>query len=171
MLHWTEQLPRTADTILLKSPVTGQVLPLSEHPEPLYHNGILPLAVCIRLEHGIITAPFNCLFSRRLNNGRRLSFRHHSGFTLQLELPQEIATFHGAGLISYVETPAEVKAQQQVMQLDLQRFRQQGQLYAIVMPEPFPRLHTAHCRQRKVLAGQDILYSLELNQKTDQTIL
>lgn len=150
MLTWLPDLSSISG-LTLNSPASGQLLPLSAHPDLLYNSNVLTDALCIKLQQGTLRAPFNGQYDSRLLNGRRLRFRHSSGLTMQLDLPINKATLaypyrHEVG------SGCEVTVGQQILSLDLQALQE---CYAVLMLLPNPAILASYSCSKYVEASVD----------------
>jgi PTS system glucose-specific IIA component len=165
LLTWLPQLTGL-DGIAVKSPATGMVLPLSAHPDLLYNANVLALALCIKLQHGTLTAPFAGHYSACLQSNRRLRFRHSSGLTAQLDLPHSVTNSNGKGMITLTHTDSMVRAGQPVVKLDLQYLQNDNSsCYAVLMLLPHPAIQNVFCAEHYVEAASDTAIIIQLNNK------
>lgn len=158
-LTWQKSLLSIAG-FAVKSPVSGQILPLSAQSDLLYSQNQLPLAFSVRLNHGEVKAPFACQYARKLDGGRRLCFNHAKGLRVQLELPEELIKHQGRGLLCLAKDGQQVTAGQPLLMVDLQQFSQP--LFAIIMLSPHPAIADVHCAQYQVEAAIDPCLIIQL---------
>lgn len=164
MLTWLPQLTGL-DGIAVKSPASGMISPLSVHPDLLYNANVLALALCIKLQHGTLVAPFAGHYSACLQSNRRLRFRHSSGLTAQLDLPRSLANCNGKGVITLTPPGSMVRSGQPVVKLDLQSLQGDSGCYAVLMLLPHPAIQNAFCAARYVGAAEDTAVIIQLNNK------
>lgn len=164
MISWQQDW-RKITGAPIKSPFTGAVLPAEQHPEPLYQQNLLPVAITAKLQHGLIVAPFAGLFTTQLDTERRLIIRHASGLRLLLELPANIIDLQGRGLHWLSSRQLQVNAGQPLLQLDLAFLELELELdalyCALVLDLPKPAESKVFCRQAKVNAAQDPLFIIQ----------
>lgn len=161
-LSWHDTL-RSLPGVQIKSPLSGFILHLSHHPDILYAKSALPFALCLKLSHGEVKAPFNCHFSRRLDGGRRLCFTQGKGLRLQVELPEDIIKHQSRGLHWLANDKQQLMQGQPVLRIDLQQFHQP--LIAVIMLEPHPAFIAVHSMQYQVDAATDPCFIINLKQK------
>lgn len=149
---------------IIKSPFSGQILPASMHPEPLYQQDILPATLCCKLLQGTLYAPFNAEFSTARDLDRRLRFTHQSGLTLCLDLPVALRKLHGKGMHWLCRSGQKIAAGSAVLQLDLPYLQLAlNEIYCLATLNSPARLNKIYSRQAKVNANQDPLFVLQLN--------
>lgn len=137
-------------------------MPLTEHPDLLYNSNVLTLALCIKLQHGTLYAPFSGLYDSKLLAGRRLRFRHSSGLVMQLDLPLCANISSDAGVAHLATSGASVNNGQSVMQLDLQA---QQHCYAVLMILPHPAIAEVFSTRRYAEATKDIAFIIQTKNK------
>lgn len=164
VINWQQDW-RKISGVPVKSPVTGQLFPVTQHPEPLYQQDLLPAAVCVRLEHGLILAPFACQLQTTLAADRRLHFLHQSGTKLCLELSPKLAKLNGRGLHWLAAKAQPLTAGTPVLQLDLAFLQLEldlEELYCLLYLDSPVRMDALYCRQSRLAAGQDPLFIMQL---------
>lgn len=161
MVNWLTQLT-ASHGIAVKSPAYGMLLPVSAHPQTLYNCGALPSALCIKLQQGTVVAPFNSLYQCSLNGRRRLRFKHSSGLTLQLDLPQSIMAGLGQGVEFLASSGQQLSAGQPVLRLDPHYLQTQQGCYVVLMVLPHPAIEAIFSMQRYVDAATDTAIIIQL---------
>lgn len=147
---------------VIKSPFSGQILPVEMHPEPRFSQNILPKSLCGKLEQGIFYAPFNSHFTTQLDTERRLCFMHRSGLTLTLELPVALRKLNGKGMHWLIQPNQDVKAGTAILQLDLPFLQLAVQeLFCVVTLSLPVELDKIYSRRAKVSANQDPIFVLQ----------
>lgn len=151
---------------VIKSPISGQVLPLHMHPEPLYSQNILPFSVCCKLDDGMIYAPFNCTLTTNRDTERRLIFTHKSGLKLIIDLPILIRNEHGKGIHWLNRPSSKLEAGTAVLQLDLPYLQlTQTDMYCVITLIVSSGLDTLYSRKAMVTASVDPLFVLQFDEK------
>lgn len=164
MIQWLPQLSDISG-LAIRSPVTGLIMPLHDHYDPLYSNNILPLALCIKLENGTVYAPFNCEYSYCLMSGRRLRFKHQSGLILQIDLPGISDAVNDNSIVHLTSGNIRVSAGQAVVKLDLQQLVGNNCNYAVLMILPHPIIASVSSSERFVDAVSDTAITIQLKSK------
>ncbi len=162
MIIWHSAL-NDNDGIAVKSPASGYILPVTEHPDRLYNASALPAALCIEVKQGTVVAPFNgeCHFS--LHNNRRITFKHQSALTLVLELSSELCQHRGTRTM--VQHGSSVRTGQPVLSAELPAGHSTA-CYAVAMLLPHPAVTDIFASRRFVTAGADTMIILQLKNKT-----
>lgn len=167
-LHWVDTPPDN-QTVTIKSPVTGQLQPVLGHPDPLYNSGIMSQAASVELQQGTVRAPFSGHYSYDLSVGRRLRFKHTSGLILQLELPLWIADLYSTGIAYLATSGTSVTQGQAVLQLDLQRLRQQHEVICAIFLNNHPAIKQLYAQSRWLQAVKDTLFWVTLDSQAAKT--
>ncbi|GAB2925744.1 PTS glucose transporter subunit IIA [Rheinheimera gaetbuli] len=159
MIAWHSTLS-CKDGVIITSPLSGYVLPVTSHPDLLYNTNVLPAALCIQLTQGTLLAPFNgdCEFSLQYN--RRVSIKHHSGLTLQVEFSNELCGQQH--MRKQHSNKGSVVAGQLLLTFELPLVKHRNS-YAVVMLCPDNTIAEIHACQRLVLAGTDPLLIIKNN--------
>ena len=161
VINWQQDF-NTLEGFTIKSPFSGQVLPISMHPELLYQQDIFPATLCCKLQQGTIYAPFNGRFTTARAGERRLIFTHVSGLTLTLDLPVALSTDHGKGLHWLCRAPQDIKMGMPILQLDLAYWQLVlNDLYCVASLSLPSKLDKLLSRQAQVVANQDPLFVLQ----------
>ncbi|MBZ9613561.1 PTS glucose transporter subunit IIA [Rheinheimera maricola] len=161
MLTWLPQLSGIHGSVI-KSPVTGMVMPLTEHPDLLYNSNVLTLALCIKLQHGTLKAPFSGVFDRQLLGGRRLRFKHNSGLVIQLDIPLDADMTNGKSVNHLVKSGATIRSGESVMSLDIRAY---GNCHVVLMILPHPAITHAFSARRHVEALNDAALIIQTGNK------
>lgn len=164
MIQWLSQLSDISG-LAISSPATGLIKPLIEHPDPIYSSNILPQAICIKLQQGLLYAPFNCQYSCHLFFGRRLRFKHQSGLILQLDLPQLTQEEANHTIKQLVCNNSHIKAGQPIVKLDLQNITHNASPYAVLMLLPNPAVTAVFSTERHVDAVKDNAMIIQIKSK------
>lgn len=153
MITWRSSLADN-EGISIKTPLSGDVLPVTSHPDLLYNANVLPAALCIKLTQGKLLAPFSgvCTFSLQYN--RRISINHRSGLILHIEFCAKL--FAQNSKQKQLICAGNVVAGQQLMSIELPA-NQQNACYAVVMLSNHHSISEVWTCQRQVIAGTDPL--------------
>lgn len=165
LINWQEQYNTKMPGLVVNSPASGMILPLHAHTDPLYNTTVLPQALCIKLQHDTLIAPFAGIYDRSLLGGRRLNFRHKSGLTLQLDLPEDNSLKHGEVIKPLVHDGAPVIAGQPVLRLDPKLLQADMGYLIVLMVLPHPAISAVFSAERVVTAGQDAVFTLQMKNK------
>lgn len=148
---------------IVKSPFSGQIMPLNEHPLPLYAQDILKNTLACRLQQGTLYAPFNAQLSTSRDVNRRLVFKHQSGLTLTLDLPVSLRNLNGKGMHWLSHSGMQVAAGKPVLQLDLPYLQiQLDDIYCLATITGSARLDKIYSRRAQVNANTDAIFVLQL---------
>lgn len=165
LLNWLAQLSDITEGVAVKSPVCGNLLPINVHPERLYNSAGPAQALCIKLQQGVVMAPFNCLYQCSLNGRRRLRFKHSSGLTIQLDLPSGVTAAFGQGIEYLAGSGQQLRAGQPVLKLDPRYLQADQGCYATLMILPHPAIEAIFSMQRYVTAATDTAIIIQLKNK------
>lgn len=164
VIDWQQDW-RKITGIPIKSPVCGQIVPISQYQQAFFQQDVLTTAIACKLDHGLILSPFAGMLSLQLSVQRRLVFRHQSGLSLLLELPSALSRLNGRGLNWLIDQHQPLSAGQPVLQLDLSYLQMALDLddfWVVVALHSPLAIDKLYCRQAKLNAGTDPLFILQL---------
>lgn len=164
VLQWLPQLTNIRG-IGIKSPISGDILPLSEHPDPLYHSLLLEQALCIKLHQGTIKAPFQGKLDACLQGNRRLRFTHKSGVSIQLDLPLALFAQHAKAIRRLTIGPIDVAAGQEIMQIAQYWLHLHQPIYCVLTLMPHPLIKALFCSKRRVIAAHTAAFIIQTHSK------
>lgn len=162
MIEWHSAISNS-EGIAVKSPVSGYVMPMTAHPDPVYQHAPAQNGCCIALAQGLVTAPFHASCQLSLLHNRRLRFTHKSGLTLVVEFVP--ALFTDRIVTSYINKNCQVKAGQPVLQIGPQSSLS-DKAFAIVMLATPEAVTKALACERFVETGKDSLFILQRMSET-----
>lgn len=164
MINWQEQHLTTAG-IAIKSPVTGDIMPLSAHSDPLYHSNVLSYALCIKPKSDTLLAPFHCSYSSCLYFSRRLIFKHKTGLTLQVDLPDVLQHGQNKSARTLSQPGSNVATGQPILRLAPQVLQNSSTDLLTLMIVPNPAIAEVFSIERFVEAGRDTVFTIQLKNK------
>ncbi|MDP5144690.1 PTS glucose transporter subunit IIA [Rheinheimera baltica] len=161
MIQWLPYLDATLG-LAIKSPATGQIKPVTTHSDLLYNANVLPQALCIDLQHGTLVSPFSGHFTNSLHGGRRLTFKHKSGLTLQIDLMVSQNISPSMAIKQLVGSGQAVQQGQTVLRLDLQLLQNSDECKAVLSVLPHPAIAAVYSSEYFVEASNDNAFVIQL---------
>lgn len=120
-LHLVHSLPSQSG-LVIPSPLSGVILPLSQASEAAYAAGYHGEGVLVQLQGNRLVAPFNGHCQRLDHAGQHIVLRHQNGFRLDLHFPAECLHNYGQGFDWQVAELAPMRKGQCLLQFDLSLF-------------------------------------------------
>lgn len=162
MIEWRSAIS-DSEGIAVKSPVSGYVMPIAAHPDPLYQHTLVNTGCCIALTQSVVTAPFQANCQLSLLQNRRMRFTHKSGLLLLVEFMPALFTHHH--ITSFIDNSCEVKAGQPILQIGAQ-LTHHDKTFAVVMLAVPQAITNIQASERFVEAGKDTLFILQRMSET-----
>lgn len=161
-IQLTTALPASKG-LVIQSPASGMVLPLTEAPEPAAAAGYLGDGIFMQLQANQLIAPFAGVCSRQDQAGQQLRFHHANGLQLDIHFPPQCLAQHGRGFDWGVPEKSAVQAGQPILQFDSALLSQWVQpLYCLITLKQHARFSTIWYRSCYHQAWQDPLFFIEL---------
>jgi len=144
---------------VVAAPLTGQVIPLSEVPDPVFSQGMMGDGVAIIPSEGRLVAPFDGEISAIFPTGHAVGMTHASGAEVLMHIGIDTVNLNGQHFHALVKQGDRVKAGQTLVEFDAPAIQQAG--YSLATPvlvtngEDFPAL-TKLLESGNVTAGSDL---------------
>ena len=111
---------------LIYAPMAGQVVDITEVPDPVFAEGMLGKGVAVLPAEGNVFAPTDGVISMMFDTGHALSLTSASGAEILIHVGLETVTLQGKPFISHVKNGDKVKKGQLLLQVDLQAIEDAG---------------------------------------------
>ncbi len=108
------------------SPVRGELIPMTDIPDPVFSGGIMGECVGIMPADGKIAAPVNGTVETVATTGHAVSFRADNGEEILVHAGLDTVCLNGEGFVVHVREGETVKQGQTVMEADLDLIRARG---------------------------------------------
>ncbi len=121
----TEQKAPVQKTAGIHSPVTGELIPMEEIPDPVFAEGLMGPCVGILPEDGKIYAPLNGTVSAVVATGHALSICG-DGEEILVHVGLDTVKLEGEGFTLHVREGETVSQGQLILEADLDLIRSRG---------------------------------------------
>jgi len=136
-----------SDGVDVIAPLTGQVIPLSEVPDPVFSSGMMGDGVAIIPTEGRLVAPFDGEISAIFPTGHAVGMTHASGAEVLMHIGVDTVNLNGQHFKALVKQGDHVRAGQTLVEFDAPAIQQDG--YSLATPvlvtngEDFPNITQA----------------------------
>ncbi|ANP71026.1 beta-glucoside-specific PTS transporter subunit IIABC [Cryobacterium arcticum] len=103
----------------LRSPLSGEVIALSEVNDPVFSSGILGAGVAIRPTDGLVRAPISGVVTALLNSKHAIGIRGDDGVEVLVHIGIDTVQLAGGPFTTHVAVNDRVEAGQLVIEADL----------------------------------------------------
>ncbi len=114
------------NTKVILSPVSGNVIPLNEVPDPVFSEKVLGDGVAIIPDNGKIYSPVDGVISSVAETKHAYGFHSDEGLDVLVHFGLETVALNGEGFVSYVKEGDKVKAGQLVAEVDMELLMKKG---------------------------------------------
>lgn len=128
----TEEMKESAKEEIIGSPVTGQVMTLSETPDEVFSSGALGKGIAVKPTKGIVVSPANGTVSALFETGHAIGITTEAGTELLIHIGIDTVELEGRGFNALVEKGQSVKAGQELIQFDINVINEAG--YSPIIP-------------------------------------
>jgi PTS system beta-glucosides-specific IIC component len=111
--------PATADTANLVSPLSGEIIQLTEVNDPVFSSGILGQGVAIRPTDGRVVSPINGVVTALLGSKHAIGIRGDDGVEVLVHIGIDTVQLAGAPFTAHVAIKDRVEVGQLLIEADL----------------------------------------------------
>ena len=113
-------------TLLLTAPAEGELLPLSECPDPVFACGAMGRGVAIKNPKGAIFSPFNGEVDYFFPTNHAIGLKSDDAIELMIHVGMDTTKLNGKGFSPKVEAGDRVKRGQLLLEFDTSAIKQAG---------------------------------------------
>lgn len=117
---------------LLTSPLTGEVLPLSETPDAVFASGAMGQGVAIEPSVGEVVAPADGTIRLLFPTNHAIGLATDDGAELLIHVGMDTVELDGKGFTAHVVQGSKVKKGQLLLSFDIEAIKEAG--YSVVTP-------------------------------------
>nr|WP_165993861.1 PTS system trehalose-specific EIIBC component [Streptococcus catagoni] len=125
-------MTKSATAVLLKSPLTGQVKPLSEALDPVFAQGIMGPGVLIQPSEGELVSPVDGQVTVLFPTKHAVGLASTEGLEILMHVGMDTVNLEGKGFTSHVKQGDMVKAGDKLLSIDMEALKAAG--YATETP-------------------------------------
>ncbi len=147
------------DRIVLKSPLDGEIYPLSEVKDEVFSSGALGKGLAIEPTKGELHAPISGTISTIFPTGHAVGITSSEGIEILLHIGMDTVEMNGAGFEKFVEQDQHVEEGDLLVKFDLDKIKKAGYatLTPIVITNSGDYLDVLEFNQAAVCMGEDFL--------------
>ena len=128
----TKETQSAGQDQVLTSPLTGEVLPLSETPDTVFASGAMGQGVAIRPSVGEVVAPADGTIRLLFPTNHAIGLATDDGAELLIHVGMDTVELDGKGFTAHVVQGSKVKKGQLLLSFDMEAIQEAG--YSIVTP-------------------------------------
>lgn len=117
---------------VLKSPLQGKVLQLSEVEDKVFNTGSMGNGVAIDPSKGILVAPEDAEVAMIFPTGHAIGLKTNDGIELLIHIGMDTVNLNGVGFEALVKQGDFVKAGQELIKFDMDKIKEEG--YTLITP-------------------------------------
>lgn len=110
----------------VKSPLTGQVKPLSEAVDPVFAQGVMGQGVLIEPSEGLLVAPVDGVVSVLFPTNHAVGLVTDQGLELLMHIGMDTVNLEGKGFETFVEQGDRVKTGDRLISFDMDAIKKAG---------------------------------------------
>lgn len=120
-----EVINETKD-VILKSPIKGEVLPLSQVKDEVFSSGLVGDGIAVEPTEGELTAPVAGEITMIFETNHALGLKTDNGAELLLHIGVDTVKMEGKGFQSFVKQGDRVKQGQKLVTFDIDKIKNEG---------------------------------------------
>jgi len=154
--------------VQILAPVSGQVLPLADVPDPVFAEKMLGDGLAIDPTTGVAVAPLAGKVVVFHSAGHAFAIQGNTGLNVLVHLGLDTVQLKGKGFTRLVEVGTEVTAGQEIAHFDLDIIAQAGfsPLVPVIMIDLPADYRVEPVAAAAVQAGRDVLFSVMMEDKS-----
>ncbi|WP_273450332.1 PTS system trehalose-specific EIIBC component [Streptococcus ferus] len=119
-------LPAVGTTFDVKSPLTGQVKPLSEAVDPVFAQGVMGTGVLVLPSEGELVAPVDGVVSVLFPTKHAIGLVSDDGVELLVHIGMDTVNLEGKGFEAHVKQGNHVKVGDKLISFDIETIKEAG---------------------------------------------
>lgn len=132
---------------VVKSPLTGRVIPLSEIPDQVFSQGILGPGCGIEPVQETVYAPFDGKVTQLTETRHAIGLTSTAGIELLIHVGMDTVEMNGDGFLCFVKEGQQIKTGDKLMGFSLEKIKSAGHpattAVVVTNPDAFPSLKAA----------------------------
>lgn len=128
----TKEIQSAGQAQVIASPLTGEVLPLSETPDAVFASGAMGQGVAIRPSVGEVVAPADGTIRLLFPTNHAIGLATDDGAELLIHVGMDTVELDGKGFTAHVVQGSKVKKGQLLLSFDMEAIQEAG--YSVVTP-------------------------------------
>ena len=159
----TDSKAQTTDTqiqrVVLKSPLTGEIVALSEVPDPVFASGAMGKGIAIQPTKGELLAPADGVIMTAFPTGHAIGMKTNDGVEILMHIGMDTVELEGDGFTLKVKEGQQVKQGDLLVQFDVEYVSNEGYnlITPIIVTNTNDYADILDLNQVEVLANEDFL--------------
>lgn len=150
--------------VIIKAPMSGKVVDLSDLPDEVFAQKMVGDGIAIKPSEGIVAAPFNGIVKQVFPTGHALVLESKEGLAVLIHIGLDTVNLKGEGFRLLVEEGSTVSEGTVLMEFDQELIEKNSYPLEspIIMPEGQKIKSIEFTKEKEVKKGQDVLMKVEL---------
>lgn len=150
--------------VIIKAPVSGKVLSLSDLPDKVFAMKMVGDGMAVDPSEGVVVAPFDGRVKQVFSTGHALVVESKEGLAVLIHIGLDTVNLKGEGFTILVTEGQEIKAGTPLIEFDMELISKRGYSLKspIVLPEADRIKEIVFTEEKEVKKGQDILMKVKL---------
>lgn len=150
--------------VLVKSPMSGRVISLSDLPDEVFAQKMVGDGIAIEPSKGVVVAPFDGRVKQVFSTGHALVVESKEGLAVLIHIGIDTVNLKGEGFIILVTEGQDVKTGEPLIEFDMKLIAKNNYSLKspIVLPEGDNIKEIEFTGEKEVKRGQDVLMKVKL---------
>lgn len=144
---------------VISSPLTGEIIPLSDVPDPVFSSKVMGEGIAIRPSQGKVVSPFDGSVELVFETKHALGLRSLDGAEVMIHLGLDTVELKGAPFIVHVQAGQSIKKGDLLMEADLNAIQSAGKeiITPIIITNSHDFSDIKSLASGQISIGQDII--------------
>ncbi|KAF1297578.1 PTS beta-glucoside transporter subunit EIIBCA [Enterococcus sp. JM4C] len=155
----TAHLAETDARHILKSPLSGKIVPLAEVKDPVFSSGAMGKGLAIEPEQGELIAPADGEITTIFPTGHAVGFTTTDGIEILMHIGMDTVELDGKGFTAHVNQGDKISAGQALVSFDVAAIQAAG--YSTITPIVITNTNdfadVLDLNQEEIIQGEDFL--------------
>ncbi|TFJ91407.1 PTS sugar transporter subunit IIA [Lentibacillus salicampi] len=152
------------NTISVMAPVDGEVIPLTEVPDPVFSEKNMGDGVAIKPTGGTVVSPVKGTIIQLFSTNHAIGIQTENGAEILIHIGLDTVELEGEGFSSYVEQGSRVNVGDKLITFDVELVKRKAtsEIIPVIITNTDQMKEISPTGQDTVTASQDVLMKLEI---------